>query len=65
MNRQFEYQTVVRPTGVTLDDELNKLGKRGWELCGVVFLKNYNQTEYYFKRMKAEPAWKFWELWMR
>ncbi len=49
----WEYRQLVRDTTkdkLPTDDELNALGRQGWELAGV--LSQRKQIYFYFKRMK-------------
>ena len=49
---EWEYRVVTRETGASLtEDELNALGKDGWELTGVA--SQASATIFYFKRIQA------------
>lgn len=53
--KQYEYCTRGTGYGHICEDELNKLGKDGWELCGIVRPLRLNDThelggEMIFKR---------------
>jgi hypothetical protein len=50
--KQWEYQLVKAPSGVpitNIEDDLDALGKDGWELCGIHYgyfiLKREKQEE--------------------
>ena len=52
--QQWEYQIISRSVGVEVTistDELNALGKDGWELVGVVTLPA--TVQFFFKRLKS------------
>jgi hypothetical protein len=50
---QWEYNVVERKLaeGLPTADELNALGKQGWELTGVVSIAD--AVQFYFKRIRA------------
>lgn len=56
MNRpQFEYKMIEDL--YLAEVELNRLGKDGWELCGILYNGGYsfsNSSLFYFKRIKQE-----------
>jgi len=50
--QRWEYRMIARnPDDAFSDDELNALGKEGWELTGVVSLPA--KTQFYFKRLQS------------
>jgi hypothetical protein len=47
--QQWEYKVIVQTA--TSEQELNTLGAAGWELAGVVPLRE--TTQFYFKRVRT------------
>jgi len=52
--QQWEYRIVMKRDGdepIVSEDELNALGKEGWELVGVVLV--HAAVQFVFKRTKS------------
>jgi Domain of unknown function (DUF4177) len=52
--QRWEYRVVSRSVGdepIVIEDELNALGRDGWELVGVVAL--HRDVQFYFKRLRG------------
>jgi len=52
--KKFEYKEVIIPIDANLINELNRLGKDGWELVHYKMTENYWQANYNYCLIKRE-----------
>lgn len=47
--KQQQWEYLIRPKSYKTD-ELNQLGKDGWEMCGIEYFEKHDSEIFYFKR---------------